>query len=161
MKVVNESVERKTQNDKGGWSLKVGDEWVSCGFKEPQCNEGDTVSFETYLAKGKYPTLQEGTLEVTPSSSPVAQANTQRQDNKQDSIIYQSSLKVAAHLVAAQLQQGTLPLPTKKSDQSDAVMEYFYTLTDELAWKAKTASIEDPDVASGVSLDGGDDSYGG
>lgn len=161
MKVLNEVVERKLQNDRGGWSLKVGDAWISCGFTEPACAQGDTISCDTYLAKGKYTTLQEGTLEVVPATSPVAKANTLRQDNKQDSIIYQSSLKVAAHLVAAQLQQGTLPLPTKKADQSDALMEYFYHLTDELAWKAKTANIKDPDATAGVTLDEGDENYGG
>lgn len=141
-------VSKVNTNARGAYSILVNEEWVSCGFNAPPCKEGDYVTFDTTLVKGKYLTLVDGSMKASQPSAPAAKAAVVQHDQRNHSIIWQSCQKVAVQLLGLKLNSGVLKLGTKKGLQEDILMDEFQSLVATLAWDALNANITEPQVTS-------------
>lgn len=77
-------------------------------------------------------------------------------DEKQRSIVFQSCLKVAGHLVASGLQANVLPLGQKKADKWDDVQEILLKLAERLAYEVGERSkqpFKSPDAEAEELVD--------
>jgi len=105
------------------YNFKVNNAWYGHGFVAPAFNKGDNISFE-YSANGKFNNADVSTIAVlaeAPAASPAAAAQpaagSNAWDDRQNSILYQSSRKDALTLVGLGLQYGELSLGSKKADK--------------------------------------------
>jgi hypothetical protein len=106
------------------YSAQVDNEWYGAGFDQPKFSEGDTIEFNVEQ-RGKFKNLQYpkvlGSAVSGSSGGSTASAPEPRVDTRNISIVYQSSRKDAIEFVAMLLANQAVPLPTKKSDQADAI----------------------------------------
>ena len=127
---------KQGQGRNGPWtmfSINVNGEWYSCGFKAPNCQEGQYVEFDV-VQKGQYknaenvtPTQQasapagNGGTGAAPASMPV---------NKKDiSIHFQSCRKDAIQTLGVLLGNDAVKLPAKQADKYDAALALIDELT--------------------------------
>lgn len=129
-KVVTGVVEKAWKKDNGLCSIKVGEEWFST-FRDHYADlEGKTVEV-TLVKKGQYWNVK-GKPKVVAMTAAVAKqagASSQNYDDKQNSIVLQSSYKTAADVLDTILTNGLVSVPNKKADQFDFVLG----LLDEVA----------------------------
>lgn len=130
------------------YSMNVDGDWYSCGFKPPQCNEGDYVQFNV-TQKGQYKNADN--ISVAVADSPVS-SNTNAPAlpvNKKDvSIHYQSCRKDAIQTVNLLLTHEAVKLPAKAADKMDAAMALIDEITNQNYLK-----LEDVIAAGGVQLE--------
>lgn len=130
MSKVSGVLEKAYRNDRGYYSVKVGETWYGT-FKDNYAElEGNNVTFEAEQ-KGKFWNVK-GPIAVdeskqSASSSPNA-ASVPAGD-RQQSIVLQSSYKTAAEVLGDMLAAEMLTIPAKKADKYDA----YLGLLDELA----------------------------
>ena len=122
-KTITGVVEKAFKKDNGMCSIKVshdgGEEWFSTYKSLYTDLEGKTVEINL-VQKGQYWNVK-GKPSVVASSAPAARAATASYDDKQNSIVLQSSYRTAAEAVAAAATAGFLPVSQlKKADQWDA-----------------------------------------
>jgi hypothetical protein len=149
-KVVTGVIEKAFKRDNGMCSIKIGDDWYSTYKTHYGDLEGKTVEI-TLVKKGQYWNLK-GKPSVVASSTPKAAAATQSYDDKQNSIVLQSSYRTAAEAVAAAATAGYLPMPTKKADQWDAfkgfineyALELFKACTNATEFTSEAVEDENP-----------------
>ena len=141
--------ERAYKNPKNGLcSLLVNDTFYSTYQTLYPQMEGKVVQFEA-VQKGKFWNVK-GEPKVV--AQPAAAAPTKggvpnAYDNRQSSIVLQSSYKTAADITAAMAAQGLIKLPTKQADQFDAYLNY----VDEIALRLYRNCINpDPFVSEAV-----------
>lgn len=116
--VVEKVFERRNQNGPNTFSLAVNEDgntnWYGFYRTRPDCNEGDTVKL-SYTTKGDYRNAKSDSLVVVSSgggqasAAPAKSANSGGYtDNRQDSIVMQSSSKVAADLLKIMVDSGAV-----------------------------------------------------
>lgn len=135
------------------YSLQIDGEWYGHGFKPPQCNEGDYVSY-TVVQNGKYTNATNVAAAAAPAQAPAAVQGAATPQgsapvNKRDiSIHYQSCRKDAINIVRNLMDVESIKLPAKKGDQYDAYMALLEEVTAQLFLK-----LEDIIAAGGVVVD--------
>lgn len=118
------------------YSINVDGEWYSCGFKPPQCQEGDYVSFNV-VQKGQYKNAENVAAipqQSAPSNSggaPAAQSGSLPVNKKDVSIHYQSCRKDAIQTLSVLLQHEAVKLPAKQADKYDAALALITELTNQ------------------------------
>lgn len=129
-KVVTGVLEKAFKKDSGLCSIKVGEEWFSTYKDHYPELEGKTVEV-TLAKKGKYWNVKGKPAVVAMSASAAKQggASSASYDDKQNSIVLQSSYKTGAEVLGTILSNGLVSVPTKKADQYDFVLN----LLDEIA----------------------------
>lgn len=115
----------------------------------PKCQEGDNVQFDA-TQNGQYWNANPNTMQVVsapaaPAASAPATGGRSFNDNRQDSIVFQSSRKDAIQLVGIMLANDALTLPAKKADKYSVLVDIVRELTDEFAYDALSPSILSPD----------------
>lgn len=107
---------------KTSFSIKVGNEWLSAGFKAPQAQKGQTVRV-VYTTNGNYKNVD--TIEVIDSTPKVAEtpkSSGTDWDAKDKRIALMSCRNSALQLVEIAVAAGATPfLPTKKEDKFEAL----------------------------------------
>lgn len=113
-----------------------------CGFEGVPCSEGDFVSFATYQ-NGKYINADVKTMEVTKGGGQQQQQQANPQSNsgggvskddywkrreandeaKQKVIEWQAARNTAVQVVDVAERAGALPLPQKKDEKFDALVD--------------------------------------
>ena len=92
------------------------EEWISCGFDAPKASEGDYVVIETQKNERGYETAASIKRLKNPPSRTVGNSaagggpGQATGDNRQNSIIYQSSRKDAVSIIQVLLENDALPL---------------------------------------------------
>jgi len=121
---------KKTQTAAGrpmkspAYSILLDDSvWYNFGFDSPTCSEGDVITFQAsqdnYGSVGKFSTV---TVEVGGAkTAPKAAAAVQKADTRQESIVYQSSLKTAVEVLDLAIRNECVTLPSKKADRLNAL----------------------------------------
>jgi len=112
--------------------------WYNMGFDAPTCGEGDVITFDytgsTYGREGKFGTV---TIETGGASAkPSAKVAVQKADNRQESIVYQSSLKTATEIIGLALANECLTLPSKKADRLPVLVASIREVAKDLAKEA-------------------------
>jgi hypothetical protein len=112
-------------NNGKAYNVVVNGDWYGYGFEEPSFTAGQTISFN-YRENGKFKNIDKASVQVSGSaapakSAPVANAAPARNDDRQLSIVHQSSRNAAIELVGVLLQNSAVSMPAKKADQADAV----------------------------------------
>ena len=132
------------------YSMKVDNEWYSCGFKPINAKEGDYVSF-SIIQKGQYKNAEN--IAPTATAAPAAQAAAPQASggavpvNKRDiSIHFQSSRNAAISTVDLLLKSEAVKLPAKQSDKYDAALALIDEITARYYLK-----LEDVIEAGGLS----------
>ena len=157
-KTITGVVEKAFKKDNGMCSIKVthdgGEEWFSTYKSLYTDLEGKTVEINL-VQKGQYWNVK-GKPSVVASSAPAARAATQSYDDKQNSIVLQSSYRTATEAVAAAAAAGYLPIPSKKADQWDAYKAFINEYALELFGACTNAtefvaSNDNPDPEAGAS----------
>ena len=118
--------ERAYQNPKNGLcSLLVNDTFYSTYKTLYPDMEGKVVEFQA-VQKGKFWNVTgEPKVVAEPAATTTTKASgPNAYDNRQSSIVLQSSYKTAADITAAMAAQGLIKLPTKQADQFDAYLNY-------------------------------------
>ena len=115
--------------------------WYNFGFDSPTCSEGDVITFQatesTYGMEAKFDSVK-----VETGGGKVGGAQTAVQkavaggDARQESIVYQSSLKTATELIGIALANECLVLPTKKADRLPALVASVREVAQDLASEA-------------------------
>ena len=112
--------------------------WYNFGFDAPTCGEGDVITFEAtqsqYGMDAKFSSVQKAAPGLA-ASAPVAKA-VQSADARQESIVYQSSLKVATDIVGLALVHEALTLPTKKAERLPVIVASVREVARDLALEA-------------------------
>lgn len=140
------SMKRGT-NARGGWtaySICVGpagnsrdnDVWYRYGFDAPKADEGSTVKFE-YEDDGRgNKKVKANSLMVdktAPAQKPQAAGGGGiNNDARQNSIVRQNATTSAINLANLMITHAAVPLPAKKSDRYDFVLELVTKLADHL-----------------------------
>ena len=122
-------------------------DWYNFGFDKPACGEGDVISFN--YTEGQWGNEGEvGTVNILDDSTPEGKSASAKSNNVQESIVYQSSLKIAAEVVSIALTHEALSLPTKKADRFDFVMDVVEETARSIAVRALnpelTATVPEP-----------------
>jgi len=131
------------------YSFKLDNQqWYNCGFDDPKVGQGDVVGF-TYTEDTYGYAVQKGTV-VAMESTPTTAGRTGKAikvaNDRQNSIIYQSSRKDAIQVIGIAIEAGAVTLPTTKSDKFDAILELINLITDQFAFAALSPEIVDPAV---------------
>lgn len=128
MSTVTGTIEKAIRNKAGYYAVLVNDNWYSTYTNDYSNLEGQTVKFE-FTKKGQYYNMK-GEPEVVAAPAPAAgSAPTVTPDNRQASIVLQSSYKTAAEIAGDLLTGGVLNLGAKKADQFDNYLNF----VDEIA----------------------------
>lgn len=128
------------------YSIKVGDDWVNFGFKNPNVQRGDYIKFN--VSKSDYGLEGDAsTIEKAPATIPGA---SQARGNRDMSIVYQSSRKDVIALLPILIENECLNIPNTKSKRLDAILEFVDTLTLEFAKKALDPVIEEEPVTEEI-----------
>jgi hypothetical protein len=131
------------------YSINMNDTWFNFGFDNPKVSKGDSVSFEA--KKDQYGMVGDASSVVVNSSvgnsagSSVAVVATSS-NNRQNSIVYQSSRKDAINVVGILLDVDAISLPAKK-DKMDVILSLVDTITEEYAVAALNPEINDKATA--------------
>lgn len=112
------------------------DNWYGHGFAPPKFKENDKVTF-SYEVNGNFKNVDPRTVKVeqAPAQESYKQGGDSRPQkaggyqNNQVAIQYQASRNSAIAVVQMALEAGSLPLPTKKADQFDAILSIVDDLT--------------------------------
>lgn len=128
------------------YNAKINDSWLGCGFKEPTFKEGDYISF-TITQNGKWKNLDQESVKQLPppaNKGPTTQANSRfiSNDDRQRSIVYQSSRTAALEVLKYLIDKEVIKWPTKKLDQEQFFLMKLDELTIELATKALSPDYE-------------------
>lgn len=129
------------------YSAEVGGTWYGAGFNEPKFKEQDVIEF-TVENRGKFKNLGETVTVVGTSTGSVKPPAKASFDDRNVSIAYQSSRKDALVFVQTLIQTGAITLPTKKSDQADALLALVEDYTAQFYLK-----LEDVVKEGGVTLE--------
>ncbi len=115
------TVNRVNYNGKA-YSAEVSGSWYGAGFNEPSFKEGDVIEFEVEQ-RGRFQNLKSPKVVGSSEGSSAPQkAAPQGIDARTVSIAYQSSRKDAIEFVDVLVKNGAVSLPTKKSEQADALL---------------------------------------
>lgn len=132
--VVDQLGQREVNTARGpatSYSIKIGGEWLSAGFKPPKAQQGQTVRV-VYTTNGKYKNVD--SLEVIDSTPQVATAQPKASgtdwDAKDRRIALMSCRNSALHLAELAIAAGATPfLPTKKDDKFEALEAFIAVQT--------------------------------
>lgn len=120
--------------------------WYGHGFQPPKFSEGDNITFE-WEQKGNFKNVTPNTVQVSSAPATTQQAaptaaragGGQNYGNTQIAIQYQASRNSAISLADVMLKAGALPLPTKKGEQYDAILNIVDDLTTQFHVKTDKA----------------------
>lgn len=145
MSIVTGVVEKAYKNPKNGYcSVLVNDKWYSTYETLYSGLEGKVIEFEA-VKKGQYYNMKgEPTVKASPAPAAGA-APTVSGDNRQASIVLQSSYKTAAEIAGDLLSGGVLNLGAKKADQFDNYLNF----VDEIATRLFNNCIDPASFLSG------------
>jgi len=143
-------INKKTKTNAGAfmkspaYSMMLDDStWYNMGFDAPTFNEGDVVTFpyteSQYGREGKTNAVrvQAGGADAgAQTASPAVQKATQSADARQESIVFQSSLKVATDIIGLALIHDCLALPSKKADRLPMVVSMIREVARDIALEA-------------------------
>jgi hypothetical protein len=173
--VINGIVEQVGSRPAGrgtAYSLKVNGTWYSVGFKNPNVQTGQEVSFPV-TQNGQYWNLTKGaTVSITgggaAAQAPVQQAQQaasqgvskdeywkrkeEKDVEKDKRIQYLASRKDAIEVAKLLNDAGALKLPAKQADKCDALLAFIGELTEQYAEEATncaSASQVNPAAAEG------------
>ena len=140
-------VEFVKPNSAGFYSIKLPDAWYGTGSKsDPGLKQGDVVKFE-WEANGNFRNIKKNTL--TKVEGAQAQGSSQPKgggwvpdEDRQKSIVYQSSRANAIETIKVAQAAGILPLPAKKGDAFEALISLVDELTVKFANKALKPNYE-------------------
>ena len=105
-------------------------EWFGYGFKAPTVNEGSVVEFDA--EEGKYGAdVVEGTLKLIKKDAPAAKKFKAAANNKDDSIVRQSSTGYAIEVVRTMIENDLVPIPAK-AKRYDWYLELLEEVTDRI-----------------------------
>lgn len=146
-KVITGVIEKAFKKDNGLCSIKVGDTWYSTYKTHVPEFEGKTCEV-TVVQKGKYWNVVSDkndvpAIKVIASAAPAGRSGGGggfNSDDRQNSIVLQSSYKTASDVVIGAATAGYLPMPTKKADQWDAFKAYIDEYALELFTKCANAT---------------------
>jgi hypothetical protein len=127
------------------YSVNMDDsEWFSFGFSNPGVSEGDAITFN--YSKGQFGNEGDAdSVDVAENSNaPAAKKAVVSADTRQNSIVYQSSLKVAAELLPFLVESGAVKMP-KQALQYDFLIDVLESTAKRLAREAL-----DPDLSETV-----------
>lgn len=118
------------------YAVQINDaEWYNFGFNSPGCSEGDVISFESQKTQwgldGDPSTVKVVDTGKRPSGTPTAKSYDP--DQRQESIVFQSSLKTAIDVIDVALRNDALSLPAKKADRLDALTDMTIKVAFDLA----------------------------
>lgn len=133
-----EKISQKSGNGANGpwtmYSIQVGGNWYSCGFKPVPAKEGDYVNFDV-VQKGKYTNA----TNVAPVAAPAASSGGGNNSsspapvNTRDiSISFQHCQKEAHRILDVFLRNDVVKLPAKQADKYDAAMGLLYEISASL-----------------------------
>lgn len=131
------------------YSINMNDTWFNFGFDNPKISKGDNVSFEAN--KDTYGMVGDASSVVVNDNSGSAAASVggtvayKPDNNRQNSIVYQSSRKDAINVVGILLENEAIVLPAKK-DKMDVILALVDTITEEYAVAAISPEIKDKEV---------------
>jgi hypothetical protein len=123
--------------------------WFRFGFSPPKATEGSVVSFDTIEDKpGIWKVVGEINVDkVATAAAPAASAKNYRggkSDEVQDSIVRQSSTKIAIDCLDSMLEHGVVKLPGTAAKNYDFYKELLEKLTNEFFVANRNAkSVED------------------
>lgn len=127
------------------YSMKIDGQWYGCGFDNPGVSEGETISFD--FTEGQYgKELTSGSIsKVAAGTAPAAtaggKASSVTPDQRQASIVYQSSRKDAIALLDFATARELVKLP--KAGGYDALLAMVDDLTLEFARKAVAPDLSE------------------
>jgi len=148
--VVTKVFERTKKKDgsplrSAAYSICIGDDvWYSCGFTHPGVSEGDLVEFSSKQGKFGKEVVSAVVIQTEAKTEKACTAVVSN-NTRQNSIVYQSCLKVAGSLVAAMIATDTLPLPSAKNKKVEAVVAICEKIARELARKALAPVLSEDD----------------
>lgn len=135
------------------YSVKMNDEqWYGCGFKNPNVQQGDNITF-LFETDGQYKNMDVGTIvKAATSAGSGTKARAVSPDQRQQSIVYQSSRKDAINLLTIAVNHDLVKLP--KASAYDTLLGLVDDLTLDFARKAIAPDLEaDPEPAVEVVTD--------
>ena len=133
-----EIISAKPRGNGTAYGIKMSDgQWYGHGFVPPKFQKGDNVTF--VHDGGQYKNIDVRSVQVTgggvpqaaPQQAPAPQQGGGRPNNTQVAIQYQASRNSAIALLEVMLQNAAVALPTKKSDQYDAILALVDDLTNQ------------------------------
>jgi len=127
--------------------------WFRFGFKAPAVSEGSMIAFDAVEDKPGMFSVS-GPLSIDKAhSTPAAVKISSGNDQKQDSIVRQSSTDKAIQVARDMVDLGIVSLPAKKQDKYDFYLALIDTLTDRYF-----VSNRDPKTLEDLSKDDTDES---
>jgi len=144
-----EAVSAKTTSKAGKvfrsplYSFLVNEEWYGCGFDNPNVEQGDMIDF-TFVqgARGKDVEVSSINKGIAQAVSPAEGAGTQpvNIDNRQLSIVFQSSRKDAIQVITAAAAAGYAKIP--KTNSYEVFLDLIDDLTQEFCHAALVPVLE-------------------
>lgn len=138
---VEKIMTRPTSTGGTAYNVNVGGEWYGHGFNAPKFVEGDSISF-SFQSQGKFKNMQPHSVAVVaaPAAAPASGGGGgSRPNNTQLAIQYQASRNAALHFLEVAVAAGAVPLPTKKSDQYEALLAVVDDVTNQ--FHVKTSEV--------------------
>lgn len=108
------------------YSMLVQEQWYGCGFDNPNVAEGDCITFEATKGKFGMDADVKSIKQATKGEAAPARA---KEDNRQQSIVYQHMHTDAIAAVSFAIDHGFVKLPAKASDQYDVYISLIDDLT--------------------------------
>jgi len=158
------NVEVITKNKAGFWNVKLDDEqWYGIGKSSQGIEKGQVIKFP-WKANGNFKNSTADVEVVSAGASPSYSGGTSTGgDNRQNSIIYQSSRKDAIEFVKLAIDTGAITLPAKKAAKMEALEQFILNTTELFAVLAANPTFQDrvQEILNSVEGDefddGGDD----
>ena len=146
-----EAVSAKTETKAGKklrspmYSFKLDDgNWYGCGFDNPHINKGMTVFFnfeEGQYGKQAVVSSMEVVEEAATKPATAGGPATSYSNDRQNSIVCQSSRNDALEFAKLAQETGALVLPTSKANKLEALEAFVEMYTDKFAYAALNPTI--------------------